>query len=59
MRKSTLETLRMRFEISGEESNSGIREEYVVNGDVPKVLGNSLAEQIRNSNNTIRKKGKH
>lgn len=56
MGKSTLEMLKEKFGDLDESQHSGLEQKYVVSGDMPKALGPSLAEQIRDSNNSLRKK---
>ncbi|MDO5293045.1 MAG: hypothetical protein Q4F05_09875 [bacterium] len=55
MRVTTFDRLSQAYSKANKEEVS-IKREYIVSGKVPKALGNSLAEQIRSSNNDIRTK---
>ncbi len=56
MRRSTLDMLSKEFQSTSRDEERTINKDYVVSGEIPKALGSSLADQIRNRNNAIRNK---
>ncbi|BBF43931.1 hypothetical protein lbkm_2619 [Lachnospiraceae bacterium KM106-2] len=57
MNRSILETLKLTFETPNEHNiKTSIKKEYIVDGGIPKALGNSFVDQIRNNNDILRNK---